>query len=54
MTLQLIPGVKVHRGFLNQLSSLTTDPADSDHNITAVLLKLSNGTQPWRVVVAGR
>ncbi|GAB4818528.1 hypothetical protein N2152v2_005574 [Parachlorella kessleri] len=50
---ELIPGVKVHRGFLNQLSSLTTDPADSDQNITAVLLNLSNGTQPWRVVVAG-
>lgn len=51
--LQLLPGVSVHRGFLNQMSSLTTTPDNQGDNITAVLLELSGGQTPWRVVVSG-
>ncbi len=50
---QFVPGVKVHRGFLNQFSSFTTDPRRQEDNMTAVLLSLSGGAQPWRVVVSG-
>lgn len=50
---QLLPGVKVHKGFLNQFASLTTEADSQDENITAALLDLSGGQQPWRVVVSG-
>ncbi|KAI7840420.1 hypothetical protein COHA_005851 [Chlorella ohadii] len=49
----VIPGVKVHKGFLNQHDSFTTKPKSDQENITAVLLGLSGGTQPQRIVAAG-
>ncbi|PRW39229.1 solute carrier family 40 member chloroplastic [Chlorella sorokiniana] len=49
----IIPGVKVHKGFLNQFESFTTKPESDQSNITAVLLGMSAGTPPQRIVAAG-
>jgi hypothetical protein len=49
---QLLPGVKVHRGFLNQANSFI-EADHPEHNLTAVVEDLSGGQQPWRVVVTG-
>eukprot|EP00887_Chlorella_sp_A99_P006566 scaffold3.g6566.t1 len=49
----LLGQVKVHRGFLNQFSSLTTGANRQEENITAALLSLSGGTPPAQLVVAG-
>jgi len=51
--LQLVPGVKVHRGFLNQFASLTTSPENDQSNMTAAVLNLTGGVEPWRVIVTG-
>ncbi|KAL4443454.1 hypothetical protein ABPG75_011191 [Micractinium tetrahymenae] len=49
----VLPGVKVHRGFLNQFSSLTTSPDSDANNITAVLLRLSGGQSPENLLITG-
>ncbi|KAL4422239.1 hypothetical protein ABPG77_009714 [Micractinium sp. CCAP 211/92] len=49
----VLPGVKVHRGFLNQFASLTTSPDSDANNITAVLLRLSGGQTPENLLITG-
>lgn len=46
-------GVGVHQGFLNQFESLTDAAPSAEENITAVVLDLSGGLIPRRVVAAG-
>lgn len=53
LLLQLIPDVEVHRGFYNQFASLTSLASEPKDNITAAILELSAGAEPWRVVVGG-
>ncbi|PSC68968.1 alpha beta-hydrolase [Micractinium conductrix] len=49
----VFPGVRVHRGFLAQGASLTTEPKSAAQNVTAALLALSGGTAPQHLIVAG-
>lgn len=46
-------GVAVHQGFLNQFQSLTDAAPRPEENITAVVLDMSGGLVPRRVVAAG-
>lgn len=51
--LDMFEGVEVHRGFTNQFNSLTDGAEGADTNITAVILEMSGGRQPRRLVAAG-
>lgn len=51
--LEMFEGVEVHRGFLNQFNSLTDGAESPETNITAIILGMSGGITPRRVVTSG-